>query len=56
MKTRSQRQAQKLRNLHRHIPMTILTGTVPGVMMAGVTMNGMMIGVGWMALRLGSNL
>ena len=51
MKTRSQRQAQKLRNLHRRIPMTILTRTIPGVTMAGVTMNGMMAGVG-----LGSNL
>ena len=41
LKNRNQRQAQKLRNLQRRIPLTILTRTIPGVMMAGETMNGM---------------
>ena len=40
--TRKQRQARKLRNLHKRIPLTILTRT--GLVMTGV-LNGMMIGV-----------
>ena len=40
LKTRKQRQARKLRNLHRRVPPTIL-----GCMMAGVMMNGTMAGV-----------
>ena len=34
--------SSELRNLHRRIPLTILTRTILGVMMAGVTMTGMM--------------
>ena len=41
LKTRNQRQAQKTRNLHRRSPLTILTRTLLGVMIAGVTLNGM---------------
>ena len=48
LKTRNQRQAQTLRNLHRHVPLT-LTGTMVGMVtngtMTGVLMNGMMTGV-----------
>ena len=48
LKTRNQRQARKLRNLHRHVPLT-LPGTMVGIvtngMMAGALMNGMMTGV-----------
>ena len=40
LKTRNHRQVQKLRNLHRRIPLTTLS-----FMMAGVMMNGMMTGV-----------
>ena len=43
LKTWNQRQVQKLRN--RRIPLTILTRTILGVMMAGVTMNEMRTGV-----------
>ena len=43
-KTRNQRQAQKLRNLHRRVPLTILGFMMAGVMMKGM-MNGMMTGV-----------
>ena len=47
-KTRNQRQARKLRNLHRHVPLT-LPGTMVGIVkngtMTGVLMNGMMTGV-----------
>ena len=38
LKTRTRRQARKLRNFHRHVPLTL-----PG--MAGVLMNGVMTGV-----------
>ena len=45
---RNQRQAGQLRNLHRHVPLT-LPGTMVGIVthgtMAGVLMNGMMTGV-----------
>ena len=41
LKTRNQRQAQKLRKLHGRVPLTILARTILSVMMAGVTMNGM---------------
>ena len=48
LKTRNQRQGQTLRNLHRHVPLT-LPGTMVGMVtngtMAGVLMNGMMTGV-----------
>ena len=48
LKTRNQRQARKLRNLHRHVPLT-LHGTMVGVVtngtMAGVLMDGMTTGV-----------
>ena len=44
LKTRNQRQVQKLRNLHRRIPLIFLTRTILGVIMAGVTMDGMMTG------------
>ena len=37
--TRNPRQVQKLWNLHRRIALTLLTGIILGVMMAGVTMN-----------------
>ena len=46
--TRNQRQARKLRNLHKHVPLT-LAGTMFGMVtngtMAGVLMDGMMTGV-----------
>ena len=45
--TRNRRQARKLRNLHRHLPLTLL-GTMVGMVtnetMDGVLMNGMMTG------------
>ena len=48
LKTRNQRQARKLRNLHRRVSLT-LPGTMVGMVtngtMAGVLMNGMMTGV-----------
>ena len=48
LKTRNRRQAQTLRNLHRHVPPT-LPGTMVGMVtngsMAGVLMNGMMTGL-----------
>ena len=44
LKHQNQRQVQKLKNLHRRITLTFLTRTIPGVMMAGVKMNGMMTG------------
>ena len=48
LKTRNQRQARKLRILHRHVPLT-LPGTMVGMVtngtMAEVLMNGMMSGV-----------
>ena len=48
LKARNRRQARKLRNLHRRVPLT-LPGTMVGMVsngtMAGVMMNGMMIGV-----------
>ena len=48
LKTRNQRQARKLRNLYRHVPLT-LPGTMVGLVTngttAGVLMNGMMTGV-----------
>ena len=47
-KTRHQRQARKLRNLHKHVPLTIhgfmMDGVLTNGMMAGVMINGMMIG------------
>ena len=45
LKTRNQRQARKLRNLHRHVPLThpgTMAGIVTNGTMAGVLMNGMM--------------
>ena len=49
LNTRNQRQARKLRNLHRHVPLTIrgfmMDGDLVNVTMAGVLMNGMMTGV-----------
>ena len=48
LKTRNQRPSRKLRNLHRHVPLT-LPGTMVGIVtngtMAGVVMNGVMTGV-----------
>ena len=44
LKIRNLRQVQKLKNLHRCIPPTILTRTVLDVMMTGVTMIGMLAG------------
>ena len=48
LKTRNQRPARTLRNLHRHVPL-ILLGTMMGIVtngtMAGVLMNAMMTGV-----------
>ena len=48
LKTRNQRQAQTFRNLHRHVPLTLL-GTMIGMVtngtMAGVVTNGTMIGI-----------
>ena len=48
LKTRSRRQAQTFRNLHRHVPLT-LPGTMVGMLkngtMAGVATDGMMTGV-----------
>ena len=48
-KTRNQRQARKLRNLHKHVPLTIhgfmMDGVLTNGMVAGVVMNGMMTGV-----------
>ena len=49
LKTRNQRYARKLRNLHRHVlltPLGAMVGIVTNGMMAGL-MNGMMIGVLW---------
>ena len=48
LKTRNQRHARKLRNLHSHVPLTLpgtMVGIVPNGTMAGVLMNGMMTGV-----------
>ena len=49
LKTRNQRQARKLRNLHKHVPLTIhglmMDGVLTNGTMAGVLMNGMMTGV-----------
>ena len=48
LKTRNRRQARKLRNFHRHVPLTLpgtMVGTVTNGTMAGVLMNGMMTGV-----------
>ena len=57
LKTRNRRQARKLRNLHRHVPLILpgtmvgmvtngtMVGTVTNGTMAGVSMNGMMTGV-----------
>ena len=46
LKTRNQRQARKLRNLHKHFPLTFHGFMMDGVltigMMAGVLMNGML--------------
>ena len=48
LKTRNQRQARTLRNLHRNVPLTLL-GTMVGIVtngtIGGVLMNGMMTGV-----------
>ena len=48
LKTRNQRHARTLRNLHRQVPLT-LPGTMVGIVtngtMAGVLMNAMMTGV-----------
>ena len=44
VRTRNQRQVQKLRNLHRRITLTSLTRTILCLMMAGVMMNGTMTG------------
>ena len=48
LKTRNQRQAHTLKNLHRHVPPT-LPGTMVGMVtngtLVGVSMNGMMTGV-----------
>ena len=48
LKTRNRMQARTLRNLHRHVPLT-LPGTIVGIVtngtMAGVLTNGMMTGV-----------
>ena len=47
LKTRNQRQARKLRNLHRHVPLTLprtMVGIVTNGTMAGVLMDGMMTG------------
>ena len=53
LKTRTPRKTQKLRNLHRRIPPTILTRTILGVMTAGVTMNGMLTGVRLDGMKVG---
>ena len=48
LETRNLRQARKLRNLHRHVPLTLpgaMVGIVKNGTMAGVLMNGMMTGV-----------
>ena len=45
LKTRNQRQVQKLENLHRRITLTILTGTILGLMMTGVRLDGMKVGI-----------
>ena len=48
LKTRNRRQARKLRNFHRHVPLTFfgtMVGTVTNGTVAGVLMNGMMFGV-----------
>ena len=46
LKTRNQRQARKLRNLHKHVSLTthglMMDGVLTNGMMAGVLMNGMM--------------
>ena len=45
LKTRNQRQARTLRNLHRHVPLTLpgtMIGNVTNGTMARVLMNGMM--------------
>ena len=44
LRTENRRQARKLRNLHRHIPLTLLgmtVGSVTNGTMAGVSMSGM---------------
>ena len=48
LKTRNRRQARKLKNFHRHVPLTLpgmMVGIVTNGTMAGVSMNGMMTGV-----------
>ena len=48
-KTRNQREVHKLRNLHKHVPLTtqgfVMDGVLTNGMMAGVLTNGMLIGV-----------
>ena len=44
-KTRNQRQAQKLRNLHKRVPLTIHGSMMDGILTHGVLMNGIMTGV-----------
>ena len=47
-KTRNQREDRKLRNLHRHVPLSLpgaMVGMVTSGTMAGVLMSGMMTGV-----------
>ena len=58
--TQNQKQARKLRNLHRHVSLTILGFMMAGVlttgMMAGVLMNGIMTGVLLDGTKVGTNV
>ena len=53
LKTRYRSHVQKLRNLHRRTTLTILTGTVLGLMMAGVSMDVMVTGVRLDGMKVG---
>ena len=56
LETRNQRLTQKLWNLLRRTPLTLLTRKILGVLMAVVTMNGMMTGVRLDGMKVGSHL
>ena len=53
LNTRHPRQIQKLRHLHRRIPLTTLTQTILGAMMSGVTFHGMVTGVRLDGMKVG---
>ena len=57
LKTRNRRQARKLRNLHRHVPLNLpetMVGMVTNGTMAGVLLNGMMTGALLVGTKVGN--